>query len=672
MPAGWSDEACAAFELHALLHDGVPANVARVAQPDVPDWLSGALLDASEGETGGETAATQVFDRVAGAWTNLGWQLGYFDTESDARSFFDELRFVMCRRLVVPDIAELQSGGIAWAYGIDCTADGMFAVDPRTGNVECAGPASVPADAVESDDAQSVPMNDGLLSLVLGDSALRTRALPLWRRIVASAWEAGHAAVTFAGSIQPFAPALSEEGTVTEHDAAPTGITIDIAAFVRDGRLALDEFTHVARLATIAGDLALMMRAHATRRDAAASWAFRPIALTAVNLASALMAQGIAYDSAEGRATAGALFALLAGTAHETSAELAGELGSCPGFGSNRDAILSAAGRRRRLVSGSTVRTGAPAPQRFDVAACDAALAAQAFEAWNRAVVAIERHGIRNAALVADAELAPLPALTRFERLPGGGYGRIVAPAVADGLAARGCDAAAIEDALLRLAGRGTLSDAPAINHEALRARGFTQAALTAVEDALNSVLHIRFAFNRWVLGYDFCVSGLGLKLEVLDDGGAMLQALGFEHDDIAVANAFALGESSLDGAAIESADKLVFASVGAPAHIRMLAAVQPFVCAPLGETIALAPDFTEEECGRLVALAWRLGLTGLTFRREGATPMEQPELPGLSPERIRPREAVLRSANETTRRSAMDAVRGAASASTNADVVVQ
>jgi hypothetical protein len=102
-----------------------------------------------------------------------------------------------------------------------------------------------------------------------------------------------------------------------------------------------------------------------------------------------------------------------------------------------------------------------------------------------------------------------------------------------------------------------------------------------------------------------------------------------------------------------------------------MLAALQPFVCAPLDDTVVLGTAFTVEECGRLLALAWRLGLPGLTFRRDGVAP-PLADAPALPAEPIRPREARLRPANETSRRSAMDTVRGTASASTNADVVVQ
>jgi len=670
VPSTWSDDTCAAFDREAARHHGLPPQVARMQHADMPDWLNGAVCEAAASETVGETAATQVFDRIAGAWTCLGWQLGYFETESDARAFFDELRHLMCRRLILPDRPELAGAGIAWAYGIGSDLEDMFAVDPGSGMIGRAGPACVPQHDAEAGAAQPIAVNDGLLSLVLGDNPGRTRALPLWRRIVTASWQMGHAAVRFAGATAPLAQVLSEEGAVGQFSAAPAGMTIDLAALVCDGRLLIDDLVHVGRLATIASDIALMMRAYGSRRDAAAGWAFRPLGLSAANVAPALMAQGIAYDSAAGRATAAAMFALLGATAHATSAELAGELGACPGFAPNRDAILSAAGRRRRLMSGVTLRNGAPAPQRFDAGACDQALADSARAAWNDAAVAIERDGLRNATLMIDAQLAPLNNLTRFERLPGGGFGRTLEPAAARGLAVLGYDEAATADALVRLAGHGTLADAPAINHDSLRARGFTQAALAAIEDALLSALHIRFAFNRWVLGYDFCVSGLGLKPEALDDGSDMLLALGFEHDDIAAANAYAMGENSLDDAAIAPAHKPVFAGGGAPAHIRMLAAVQPFVCAPLSETVALGTNYTVEECGRLLALAWRLGLSGLTFRRDGA-PLAQPELPGLSPERIRPREAMLRSANETMHRSAMDAVRGAASAS-SADVVVQ
>ena len=48
---------------------------------------------------GGETSARQVFHRMAGAWTYWGWKGGYFDSEADARAFYDEHCFMLAAQM---------------------------------------------------------------------------------------------------------------------------------------------------------------------------------------------------------------------------------------------------------------------------------------------------------------------------------------------------------------------------------------------------------------------------------------------------------------------------------------------------------------------------------------------------------------------------------------------
>jgi hypothetical protein len=49
------------------------------------------------------------------------------------------------------------------------------------------------------------------------------------------------------------------------------------------------------------------------------------------------------------------------------------------------------------------------------------------------------------------------------------------------------------------------------INHESLRAKGFDETAIAAAEAALASTFDIKFAFNKWTLGEEFCLERLGI-----------------------------------------------------------------------------------------------------------------------------------------------------------------
>src|SRR5215217_5466759 len=70
----------------------------------VPPWLwrrradTEALAALPKAErSGAESSAKQCFDRLAGTWTWWGWQGGYFDSEGDARAFYDEIRVMLAR-----------------------------------------------------------------------------------------------------------------------------------------------------------------------------------------------------------------------------------------------------------------------------------------------------------------------------------------------------------------------------------------------------------------------------------------------------------------------------------------------------------------------------------------------------------------------------------------------
>ena len=75
---------------------------------------------------GSETSAKQVFDRLAGTWTYWGWKGGYFDTEDDARAFYDELCFMLATQKCAPNSPQWFNTGLHWAYGIDGPGQGHY------------------------------------------------------------------------------------------------------------------------------------------------------------------------------------------------------------------------------------------------------------------------------------------------------------------------------------------------------------------------------------------------------------------------------------------------------------------------------------------------------------------------------------------------------------------
>ncbi|MGB0750103.1 MAG: vitamin B12-dependent ribonucleotide reductase, partial [Magnetospiraceae bacterium] len=142
VPADWSQVACDVLAQKYFRKAGVPARLKAVREADVPKWLwrrkadEKALNQLDEEERlGAETSATQVFDRLAGTWTYWGWKGGYFDTEADARTYYDEMRYMLCAQMGAPNSPQWFNTGLHWAYGIDGPSQGHHYVDFKTGEL---------------------------------------------------------------------------------------------------------------------------------------------------------------------------------------------------------------------------------------------------------------------------------------------------------------------------------------------------------------------------------------------------------------------------------------------------------------------------------------------------------------------------------------------------------
>ena len=104
VPNSWSQVASDVLAQKYFRKAGIPAALKRVKEKGVPEFLWRSVPDTDalaklpeEARKVGETSAKQVFDRLAGAWAYWGWKGGYFSTESDARAYYDEMRFMLAR-----------------------------------------------------------------------------------------------------------------------------------------------------------------------------------------------------------------------------------------------------------------------------------------------------------------------------------------------------------------------------------------------------------------------------------------------------------------------------------------------------------------------------------------------------------------------------------------------
>ncbi len=139
VPTAWSQVAADVLAQKYFRKAGVPARLKKVEEETVPSWLwrsvadEAALAELPEKERSvGEHSAKQVFERLAGTWTYWGWKGRYFDSEADARAFFDEHCYMLAMQMAAPNSPQWFNTGLHWAYGIDGPSQGHFYVDFQT------------------------------------------------------------------------------------------------------------------------------------------------------------------------------------------------------------------------------------------------------------------------------------------------------------------------------------------------------------------------------------------------------------------------------------------------------------------------------------------------------------------------------------------------------------
>ena len=498
-----------------------------------------------------------------------------------------------------------------------------------------------------------------LFKRTTGAKSDTVNARELWDRIAEAAWQSADPGIQFDSTINewhtcPAGGRINASNPCSEYmfldDTACNLASLNLLAFRRpDGSFDVAGFEHAVRLWTLTLEISVLMAQFPSRRIAELSYRYRTLGLGFANVGGYLMASGLPYDSDAGRAFCGAVSALMTGAAYETSADMAAELGPFPGHADNADAMLRVMRNHRRAAYGETagyedltVRPVSLAREACpDTAVLDAARAA-----WDRALEKGEAAGYRNAqatviaptgtiGLVMDCDttgIEPDFALVKFKKLAGGGYFKIINRLAQLALQTLGYSKPQIDEMIRYAVGRGTLNGSPAIDHDALRDAGFTGAMLERVEQALAQAFDIKFVFNKWTLGEDFCVDGLGLDRKAVNEPEFdMLATLGFSRSEIDAANVWVCGAMTLEGAPYLKDAHLPVFDCASPcgrtgkrflsweSHIRMMAASQPFISGAISKTINMPNSATVADCRKAYEMSWKLGVKANALYRDGS-----------------------------------------------------
>lgn len=327
-------------------------------------------------------------------------------------------------------------------------------------------------EAVEKDE------NYELRAVINGKTVKTVKARDIFRQIAEAAWECADPGMQFDTTINRWNTA-SNTGRINASNPCSEYMHLDNSAcnlasinllkyLKQDNTFDIEAFKHTVELIFTAQEILVGYSEYPTESIAKNARAFRELGLGYANLGALLMAQGLPYDSAEGRAQAAAITALMTGYAYATSAKIAKRVGPFAGFHKNREPMLKVLKMHREEVS------------KIDASLVQEELLSAAASAWDEAVELGERFGVRNSqasvlaptgtiGLMMDCDttgVEPDLGLVKLKKLVGGGTMSIVNQTVPRALQALGYTKSQIDDIVSYIDVEKTIIGAPHLKKE--------------------------------------------------------------------------------------------------------------------------------------------------------------------------------------------------------------
>jgi len=386
-----------------------------------------------------------------------------------------------------------------------------------------------------------------LRAVTTGKSLRKVRARDLFRQFAEAAWECADPGMQFDSVINrwhttPKAGRINGSNPCSEYmhldNSACNLASINLLKFLReDSSFMIDEFKHTVELIFTAQEILVGYSEYPTESITKNAKAYRELGIGYANLGALLMAQGLPYDSDEGRAQAAAITALLTGYAYVTSAKMAAKVGPFAGFNRDREGMIRVLKQHQAEVS------------KIDAGMVSEDLLNAATNAWDEAVELAERYGVRNS------------------------QASVLAPTGTIGLM-MDCDTTGIEPDLglvkvKKLVGGGTMSIVNQTVPRALKTLGYKK---SQIEDII----------------------------KYIDEEKTIIGAPHLKDEHLPVF-ACSMGDNSIH-------------YLG---HVKMMAAVQPFISGAISKTVNMPEDVTVEDIEQLHIDAWKLGLKAVAIYRD-------------------------------------------------------
>ncbi|MCH9024230.1 MAG: vitamin B12-dependent ribonucleotide reductase [candidate division Zixibacteria bacterium] len=484
-------------------------------------------------------------------------------------------------------------------------------------------------------------------------------AAELWEKICYSAWACADPGIQFDTTINewhtcPHEGRINASNPCSEYmfldDTACNLASINLIKFLKnDGTFDIEGYLHAISLWTIVLEISVLMASFPSAAIAQRSYDYRTLGLGFANLGTLLMRMGIPYDSSEGYAWCGALSSMLTGQSYVVSADMAKQLGPFPAYFKNRESMLKVMRNHRRAAYNaekSEFEDLTIKPAGINQNYIPEEILETARRVWDKAIEQGEIYGFRNAqatviaptgtiGLLMDCDttgIEPDFSLVKFKKLAGGGYFKIINQSVPVALAKLGYTEEENDEIILYATGRKTLKGAPFINHESLTAKGFEKEQLDKIEKTLANVFDVSFAFNKFSLGEEFLRDTLGFSEEVTEDWNFnLLRELGFTREQIEAANEFCCGTMTLERAPHLKEEHLPIFDcankcgrkgiryIRYQAHIKMMAASQPFISGAISKTINMPSEATIDDVKKAYRMSWETMNKAIALYRDGS-----------------------------------------------------
>lgn len=424
-------------------------------------------LGKSAGKASGPLSFMRGADSVAGAIKSGGKTRRAAKMVILNASHPDVLEFIWCKAIEERKARALEQAGY------DMTLDGkdIFSVQYQNANNSV---------RVTDDFMRAVQKNADweLKAVTTGKATKKVKARDLFRQIAEAAWECADPGMQFDTTINnwhttPNAGRINGSNPCSEYmhldNSACNLASINLLKYLRDDNTYdVEAFKHTVELIFTAQEILVGYSEYPTEGIGKTARAYRELGIGYANLGALLMAQGLPYDSDEGRAQAAAITSLLTGYSYAVSARIARKVGPFAGFHKDRDNMLNILRKHRQAVSN------------IDASYVAEDLLSAAASAWDEAVELGELYGVRNSqasvlaptgtiGLMMDCDttgIEPDLGLVKLKKLVGGGTMSIVNQTVPRALKALGYNQQQVDEIIAYIDVEKTILGAPHLKKE--------------------------------------------------------------------------------------------------------------------------------------------------------------------------------------------------------------